>query len=52
MPTVQLTNQMFLDEIFDYITEKDWKFKGNKPAIIDFYADYLPSKSSQKKPPY
>jgi thioredoxin len=40
MPTVQLTNQMFLDEIFDYTTEKDWKFKGNKPAIIDFYADW------------
>lgn len=40
MPTVQLTNRMFLDEIFDYTTEKDWKFKGNKPAIIDFYADW------------
>lgn len=40
MPTVQLTNKMFLDEIFDYTTEKDWKFKGNKPAIIDFYADW------------
>jgi thioredoxin len=40
MPTVQLTNQMFLDEIFDYTKEKDWKFKGNKPAIIDFYADW------------
>jgi thioredoxin len=40
MPTVQLTNQMFLDEIFDYTTEKDWKFKGNKPAIIDFYANW------------
>lgn len=40
MPTVQLTNQMFLNEIFDYTTEKDWKFKGNKPAIIDFYADW------------
>ncbi len=40
MPTIQLTNQMFLDEVFDYTTQKDWKFKGNKPAIIDFYADW------------
>ena len=40
MPTVQLTHQMFLDEVFDYTTQKDWKFKGNKPAIIDFYADW------------
>ncbi len=40
MPTVQLTHQMFLDEVFDYTTQKDWNFKGNKPAIIDFYADW------------
>ena len=40
MPTIQLTNQMFLDEVFDYTNQKDWKFKGNKPAIIDFYADW------------
>ena len=40
MPTVQLTNQMFLDEVFDYTSQKEWKFKGAKPAIIDFYADW------------
>ena len=40
MPTVQLTNQMFLDEVFDYTTQKEWKFKGAKPVIIDFYADW------------
>lgn len=40
MPTIQLNKQMFLDEIFDYTTGKEWKFKGNKPAIIDFYADW------------
>ena len=40
MPTIQLTNQMFLDEVFDYTTQKEWKFKGAKPAIIDFYADW------------
>ena len=40
MATVKLTQQKFLDEIFDYTTEKEWKFKGDKPAIIDFYADW------------
>jgi len=40
MPTIQLTNQMFIDQVFDYTAEKEWKFKGDKPAIIDFYADW------------
>jgi thioredoxin 1 len=26
--------------VFDYTSEKEWKFKGDKPAIIDFYADW------------
>ena len=40
MATIKLTAQKFKDEIFDYTTEKEWKFKGDKPAIIDFYADW------------
>lgn len=40
MPTVQLTTQKFKDEIFDYTLESEWNFKGDKPAIIDFYADW------------
>ncbi|TNF70462.1 MAG: thioredoxin [Bacteroidetes bacterium] len=40
MPTVKLTTQKFKDEIFDYTTEKEWKYNGDKPAIIDFYADW------------
>lgn len=40
MPTIKLTNQQFIDEIFDYTTEKEWKYKDNVPAIIDFYADW------------
>lgn len=40
MATKNLTNQMFLDSIFNYETEKEWKFKGELPAIIDFYADW------------
>jgi len=40
MATIKLTNQMFLDQIFDYTKEKEWKYKDNVPAIIDFYADW------------
>ncbi|CAD5277420.1 MULTISPECIES: thioredoxin [unclassified Imperialibacter] len=40
MATVKLTAQQFKDDVFDYTTEKEWKFKGEKPAIIDFYADW------------
>jgi thioredoxin 1 len=35
-----LTKDTFLEKIFDFETEKEWKFKGDKPAIIDFYADW------------
>ena len=40
MATIQLTGQDFKDKIFNYETEKDWKFKGDLPVIIDFYADW------------
>jgi thioredoxin len=40
MPTIKLTTEQFKNEVFDYTTEKEWKFKGDKPAIIDFYADW------------
>jgi thioredoxin 1 len=40
MATVNLSNQQFIDEVFDYTQNKEWKFKGAQPAIIDFYADW------------
>jgi len=40
MPTINLTTEMFKKDVFDYTTEKEWKFKGELPAIIDFYADW------------
>ena len=40
MATIQLTADRFKKEVFDYSTEKEWKFKGELPAIIDFYADW------------
>jgi len=38
--TQNLTKEMFVEKVFDFENEKEWKFKGNKPAIIDFYADW------------
>ena len=35
-----LTTQQFKETIFDYTTEKDWKYKGDKPCIIDFYTTW------------
>lgn len=40
MPTVKLTTEKFKSDIFDYTTQKEWKYQGDKPAIIDFYADW------------
>lgn len=40
MPTVKLSAQKFKEEVFDYANEKEWNYKGSKPAIIDFYADW------------
>jgi thioredoxin len=40
MEVIQLTTEKFKAEIFDYTTEKEWKYKGDIPAIIDFYADW------------
>lgn len=35
-----LTKEKFLDRIFNYEVKSEWKFQGEKPAIIDFYADW------------
>ena len=40
MPTIKLTAAKFKEDIFDYTTGTDWKYKGEQPAIIDFYADW------------
>lgn len=40
MSTIQMTTQDFREKVFDYETEKDWKYLGKLPAIIDFYADW------------
>ncbi len=35
-----LTKEVFKEKVFDFENNKDWKFEGDKPAIIDFYADW------------
>jgi thioredoxin len=37
---VHLTNETFKKMIFNYEANKEWKYEGTKPAIIDFYADW------------
>lgn len=39
--SIHLTKAEFLKKIADYETHSnDWKYLGDKPAIIDFYADW------------
>lgn len=38
---VQLTKAMFLEKIYDFEKHPDkWTFAGDKPCVIDFYADW------------
>jgi thioredoxin len=37
---IYLTNDSFKKMVFDYEKNKEWKYEGTKPAIIDFYADW------------
>ena len=37
---IHLTNDQFKKMVFNYEINKEWKYLGNKPAIIDFYADW------------
>ena len=35
-----LTVETFKEKVFNYDDNKEWKFEGELPAIIDFYADW------------
>lgn len=35
-----LTKQTFMEKVFDFESNQDWKFEGELPCIIDFYADW------------
>jgi thioredoxin len=40
MKLEHLTSETFKQKIFNYENNKEWKFEGTTPAIIDFYADW------------
>jgi len=35
-----LTKETFTEKVFNYEENKEWKFEGELPCIIDFYADW------------
>lgn len=37
---IAMNKDMFIKDVFDYQMSKEWKYKGDKPAIIDLYADW------------
>jgi thioredoxin len=39
---IHMTNEMFKQLVFNYDKNKEWKYEGTKPAIIDFYAGWCP----------
>jgi thioredoxin len=39
--SVKLTKAVFLEKVWDYESSpQEWKYKGDQPALIDFYADW------------
>ncbi|RIH64146.1 thiol reductase thioredoxin [Mariniphaga sediminis] len=39
--SVLLTKEVFLNKVWDYQNSpQEWVYKGDKPALIDFYADW------------
>ena len=35
-----LTKETFLEKVFNFEKNKEWKFEGELPCLIDFYADW------------
>ena len=35
-----LTKETFLEKVFNFEENQEWKFEGKKPVLIDFYADW------------
>lgn len=38
--TAHLTKDEFKSKVFDYEKNREWKYEGELPCIIDFYADW------------
>lgn len=39
---VVMNKALFVSEVFDFEKSSKWKYTGNKPVIIDLYADWCP----------
>lgn len=37
---IVMDRALFIEKVFDYESMTDWQYKGDKPAIIDLYADW------------
>lgn len=37
---VVMNKALFIKDVFDFEKSPEWKYKGDKPAIIDLYADW------------
>lgn len=35
-----LTAETFREKVFDYLNEREWKYKGSLPCVIDFWAQW------------
>ncbi len=35
-----LNNESFKEKVFNFEAGDEWKFEGQRPAIVDFYADW------------
>jgi thioredoxin len=38
--TELLTKETFFEKVFNFEKNKEWKFEGDLPCVIDFYADW------------
>jgi len=36
----KLTKEAFLEKVFNFEQNKEWKYEGDLPCVIDFYADW------------
>ena len=38
--TITLTTESFKEKVFNYEINKEWVYEGDKPAIVDFWAEW------------
>ncbi|NUN07756.1 MAG: thioredoxin [Ignavibacteriaceae bacterium] len=37
---IELTKETFIEKVFDYEKNTEWKFSGELPAVVDFWAPW------------